>query len=296
MKLDTKKLIIFFFIFYLISALSGCSKSTVSSPDVSSDRFQGYENANYEELNSPAEKNGLDGKKVYISGRTGEMKLINGVVFMVLTDENNHQWLLSWGLEEELQLLNVKYFENNNITSCGTYIGFSEKTKMPALQIEKVFSKGRDREIEELAATPSPTATSTPYRSSIQLTINWNKCAQEWEAALTDKTNSFVKSMNAQVNENTKMITLSAAVTDSTSNETALDFADTMIRQFNLYAQMQDNSIESASKDYYGGIYDEYSVYVGVAPLSQIDNQKQWYVNSVVTKGMHTRQAPKLNN
>lgn len=80
-------------------------------------------------------------------------------------------------------------------------------------------------------------------------------------------------------------LTISIVVDDSTPPEKALDFADTMVRQLNLYAQMQDSNIESSSKDNYGGLYKQYSTLVGVSPQSKIKNQDDWFVYGSIGNG-----------
>lgn len=94
---------------------------------------------------------------------------------------------------------------------------------------------------------------------------------------------SFVKDYTIEANDND--LTISIVVDDSTSPEKALDFADTVVRQLNLYAQMQDSSIDSSSKDNYGGLYKQYTALVGVAPQGKIKNQDDWFVYGSVGSG-----------
>lgn len=94
---------------------------------------------------------------------------------------------------------------------------------------------------------------------------------------------SFVKDYTIEANNND--LTISIVVDDSTTPEKALDFADTVVRQLNLYAQMQDSNIESSSKDNYGGLYKQYTTLVGVAPRSKIKNQDDWFVYGSIGSG-----------
>ena len=71
----------------------------------------------------------------------------------------------------------------------------------------------------------------------------------------------------------------------STDPSLALDFADTLVRQLNLYAQMQDSSIESSSQNFYGGLYTRYNALVGVAPASKTNSQKDWFVYDGISGG-----------
>lgn len=80
-------------------------------------------------------------------------------------------------------------------------------------------------------------------------------------------------------------LTITAVVDDATDPEKALDFADTLIRQLNLYASMQDSDIKPSSADYYGGLYDEYSALVGVAQASKTDDPDEWLVYDSIATG-----------
>ena len=82
-----------------------------------------------------------------------------------------------------------------------------------------------------------------------------------------------------------KNLTISIIVDDSTDPEMALDFADTVVRQLNLYANMQDSNIELGNKDFYGSLYTEYTALVGVAPASKINNQDEWLIYDAIVGG-----------
>lgn len=94
---------------------------------------------------------------------------------------------------------------------------------------------------------------------------------------------SFVQDYYIGVKDD--QITITAVVDDATDPNVALDFADTLVRQLNLYAQMQDSSIDSASKDFYGGLYKRYSALVGIAPASNQDDPDSWFVYDGIVGG-----------
>ncbi len=83
-------------------------------------------------------------------------------------------------------------------------------------------------------------------------------------------------------------------VDDLTNNQTALDYADSFIRLFSLYANIADDTIKPAVADYYGSLYDVYDLEIAVAPLSQSDNRDDWYIHDFVSAGMHTKQPIEL--
>lgn len=116
--------------------------------------------------------------------------------------------------------------------------------------------------------------------------VDWEKCIQETKEELTNSEFfSYVKDIYIEVKEDE--IKFTAALADSTSDSIALDFADTLIRRFNLTAKAQDNAIKSSTKDYLGGLYDKYNIVIAIAPLSKVSNQKEWYVYDAISKGMH---------
>ena len=98
-----------------------------------------------------------------------------------------------------------------------------------------------------------------------------------------------MKEIGIFINEEEKEITFSASLDDATDPAVALDFADTLIRRFNLSARAQDSTIKSGEKDYYGGIYDTYSIMIGIAPYSKTDDYKEWFIYDAVAVGAHTK-------
>ena len=114
--------------------------------------------------------------------------------------------------------------------------------------------------------------------------VDMTKCIKDLKSGLVLEADySFVKDYTIKVNDND--LTISIVVDDSTAPEKALDFADTVVRQLNLYAQMQDANIESSSKDNYGGLYKQYTTLVGVAPQSKIKSQDDWFVYGSIGSG-----------
>lgn len=120
--------------------------------------------------------------------------------------------------------------------------------------------------------------------------VNWETCIAETKEELTDSEFfGYVKEIGIFINEEEKQIMFTASLEDATDAAVALDFADTLIRRFNLSAQIQDNSIKGGEKDYYGGIYDTYSIMIGISPYSKTDDYKEWFVYDAVAVGAHTK-------
>lgn len=136
-------------------------------------------------------------------------------------------------------------------------------------------------------ATPKPTETATPTPTeepTPTVTIDMDKCVEDLKANLPlDPDYTFVRDYYIGLKDDT--ITITAVVDDATDPERALDFADTLVRQLNLYASMQDETIEPCSKDFYGGLYKRYDALVGVSPASKTDVQSDWFVFDAISGG-----------
>ena len=127
-------------------------------------------------------------------------------------------------------------------------------------------------------------STSSTSDTQTASSLNMDKCISDLKANLPlDPDYTYVQDYYIGVKDDT--ITITAVVDDSTDPSLALDFADTFVRQLNLYAQMQDSSIESSSQNFYGGLYTRYNALVGVAPASKTNNQKDWFVYDGISGG-----------
>lgn len=125
--------------------------------------------------------------------------------------------------------------------------------------------------------------------------FDWDKCMQYTkDEFLNNEFYTYIKDIAISVDRVDKIITFNAVVADSTSPEVALDLADSLIRHLNLSAQLQNGNIKSASKDYYGSIYDEFDIVINVSSESNIRNSSKWFIRDGVMRGMHTKQPIKL--
>ena len=126
-------------------------------------------------------------------------------------------------------------------------------------------------------------ASSTSDTQTVS-SLDMDKCISDLKANLPlDPDYTYVQDYYIGVKDDT--ITITAVVDDSTDPSLAIDFADTLVRQLNLYAQMQDSSIESSSQNFYGGLYTRYNALVGVAPASKTNSQKDWFVYDGISGG-----------
>lgn len=132
---------------------------------------------------------------------------------------------------------------------------------------------------------PETEAITTTEETEAAATLDLDKCISDLKENLPlEPDYTFVQ--DYYIGEKDGTITITAVVDDATDPALALDFADTLVRQLNLYAQMQDSSIASASKDFYGGLYERYNALVGVAPASKSDGDTDdWFVFDGIVGG-----------
>lgn len=168
-----------------------------------------------------------------------------------------------------------------------------EVTQEPEQTIEPTEEPEPTVEVTEEPEATEETAevTEEPKKTTKMISeLDWESCIDDVKKELTDpEFFSYVNDIGVFVDQEEEKITLTAALDDSTDPSIALEFADTFIRRLNATAMLQNSYIKSASKDYYGGLYDIYSVLIGIAPISQTSDDSQWFVYDAVAKGAHTK-------
>ena len=124
--------------------------------------------------------------------------------------------------------------------------------------------------------------------------------AGQFDAAITlvtgDLTNKeffpHTRDVSIKEDEDDKTIIMMAVMDDGLKKWVALEFADSMIRQFSSTAAMLNKKWTQPTSDSYGSIFDEYKIQIGIAPASQVNNPDNWYYMQLVYPGMHTSQGP----
>lgn len=158
-----------------------------------------------------------------------------------------------------------------------------EKETIPAMVTEQTTTV-------QQTTTTQPTTISETTTKEVAFNVDWETCIEETKEELTNpEFFSYVKEIGIFIDEEDKRITFTASLDDATDPAVALDFADTLVRRFNLSACTQDSTIKTGEKDYYGGIYDTYSIMIGIAPYSKTDDYKEWFIYDAVAVGAHTK-------
>ena len=149
----------------------------------------------------------------------------------------------------------------------------------------KAETKVEETKVEETTQTDESNSDANDKKDeSEEISIDMDKCISDLKSSLPlEPDYTFVQDYYIGVDG--KQLTITAVVDDATDPTAALDFADTLVRQLNLYANMQDSSIELGNKDFYGGLYKYYSALVGVSPASQTNNTNNWFVYDAISGG-----------
>lgn len=116
----------------------------------------------------------------------------------------------------------------------------------------------------------------------------------DWEQGVSDidrvlrNTNYYPKMTDVSVfiNDENAEITLVMSVQDDTTKEEALDYAQRALEDANNAVADQDFSIAKAEENVtYGGLYERYGVYIGIAPDSTKEDDMTWLVDEHLEKG-----------
>lgn len=68
--------------------------------------------------------------------------------------------------------------------------------------------------------------------------------------------------------------------------DAAVEAADTAIRRLSANAQMKVSGIKSGGKDYWGGVWDVYTLDMRVARQKDTENQDKWMIYDIVQPGV----------
>ena len=144
------------------------------------------------------------------------------------------------------------------------------------------------------AEKPAKTVTKVEEESKPKFNVDWDATSKQTIADLK-QSSSLVRDANFVVDDKEKRINMYIVVNAAIKPELTLEIADTAIRRFGCNAQLHGYKVnDGPAKDYYGPLFDEYKIFIGVANNFTVDDDKKWYIAHVITNGMHTKQKPKL--
>lgn len=168
-----------------------------------------------------------------------------------------------------------------SVTACG---GDNKKNEAGTpSNTETEVQDIKDNESSD-SSTENDLETDESIDSETDINIDIDKCISDLKENLPlEPDYTFVN--DYYIKADGTDLTISIVVDDAADPARALDFADTVVRQLNLYANMQDSNIALGNKDFYGGLYEKYSALVGVAQASKVNSQDEWLVFDAIVGG-----------
>ena len=173
------------------------------------------------------------------------------------------------------------------LTACG---GSGKKTEQadtnatptmsPAeIAAEVYYGDSSEESVSAESAEEIPEPTSTPA----PVTIDIDKCYQQMQEEGATELYDFVQDFYVGLQEDGKTINISIIVDEATDPQKALEYTHMLIKELNYYAAEQDKTLEAASSESYGGLYDKYHALVGVATPSTTDDVDSYLIYDAVT-------------
>lgn len=133
-------------LYYLTISYNDVKRTILISLNFNNDITEfinGYEQVDFFKMNSPAEENGLGGKKVYMECTINNIETLENeigtFIFCFAVDNQQNVWLV--GLNHEM-FKTVDYYKSiigKKIILKGEYQGYSEVYKMPAIYLDELL-------------------------------------------------------------------------------------------------------------------------------------------------------------
>lgn len=126
------------------------------------------------------------------------------------------------------------------------------------------------------------TKTEQPVAES---NIDWSKAIEATKKDIMQQ-EKLVSDVFIEVNQEKKSIDICLACNNAINQAAAAEAADTAVRRLSANAQMQDSSIKSGGKDYWGGIWDTYTLSISVAKNIDAEKRSNWLIDDIVQPGI----------
>jgi len=113
----------------------------------------------------------------------------------------------------------------------------------------------------------------------IDNTIDWEIVRSTCDIFTTSDEFTELIEASLVIDENSKIISYSAIVSDDADPFITVGFADVIIRTINDSVAEQVTNVAFSGTDTYGGIYEEFSYSIEIMPESTKDDVSTWFVN-----------------
>ena len=101
-----------------------------------------------------------------------------------------------------------------------------------------------------------------------------------------------IVSVAIEIDDANTMVIMTMVLKSDTSKEEALFLGDSLIRLFSINAVKAGLNVTMPTENNYGSLFDEWNIYLGIAPENAVNDDSKWYYHYVITRGQHTKQGP----
>lgn len=117
--------------------------------------------------------------------------------------------------------------------------------------------------------------------------IDWDQVKDDASDIFTDTNEyEYAKDFMLYLEPESKELQLLWIVDPEMPGELVDTYAEDLLKEFNDVVAMQDSSIEESSETSYGGLWDTYSVSLGIIPEGiSGDNTDEWFLDAYIPAG-----------
>lgn len=115
--------------------------------------------------------------------------------------------------------------------------------------------------------------------------VDWSKAITQTKSDILAQ-EKLVADVDIQVDNSNKTIIISLVCNNAINQNAMVEAVDTAVRRLSANAQMQNSSIQSGGKDYWGGIWDVYTLDMRVSKNMYVDDPSKWSIRDVVQPGV----------
>lgn len=139
-----------------------------------------------------------------------------------------------------------------------------------------------------IVSPDSETKIADPdFETRSDISIDWSQVSEDAELFFINKSDfPYSEDFHFMLQPNSKEIMLVWVVADDLPADALDKYSETLIKGFNDIVAIQDFSIEQSSDTSYGGLWKQYAVSYGIAPVSTQDDEETWYANGAFPAGI----------
>ncbi|MEG2122763.1 MAG: hypothetical protein RRZ63_02870 [Clostridium sp.] len=134
----------------------------------------------------------------------------------------------------------------------------------------------------------SETKVANPdFSMQDNIEIDWEQVSTDAEETFKNKNDyPYSEDFHFMLQPNSKEIMLVWVVSDDLPANELNHYSEALVKGFNDVVATQDFSIAQSGKDSYGGLWKNYGLSYGIAPVSTQDDESTWYINGSYGAGV----------